>query len=53
MKCKQAEFVDATNFDLEQELAVQRRENAKNRQQIKEFVHAHESTVSIMRFFDL
>jgi len=36
-KCKQTEILDATNFDLEQELAIQRRENEKNRQHIKEF----------------
>ena len=40
VKCKQTEMLDATNFDLEQEVAVLRRENGKNQQQIKEFVDA-------------
>ena len=35
-KCKQTEVLDATNFDLEQELAFERHENAKNRQHVKE-----------------
>jgi len=35
-KRKQTEMLDATNFDLEQELTIQRRENEKNRQHIKE-----------------
>lgn len=35
-KCKHMELLDAVNFDLEQELAMQRRDNDKNRQQIKE-----------------
>lgn len=41
MKCKQTEMLDATNFDLEQEVAILRRENGKNHQQIKEFVDLH------------
>ncbi len=43
VKCKQTELLDASNFDLEQELAIQRRENDKNRQQIKEFVDVNDS----------
>ncbi len=43
VKCKQTELLDASNFDLEQELAIQRRENDKNRQQIKEFVNVNYS----------
>ncbi|CAF4602372.1 unnamed protein product [Rotaria magnacalcarata] len=35
-KCKQTETLDAANFDLEQELARQRRENEINRQRIQE-----------------
>lgn len=35
-KCKQSDLLDATNYDLEQELAKQRRENLQNRKQIKE-----------------
>lgn len=35
-KCKQTEVLDATNFDLERELAVQRRENERHQQRIKE-----------------
>ena len=58
LKCKQAELLDASNFDLEQELAIQRRENDKNRQQIKEFVDVNHSKMSILifqfsRLFDL
>jgi chromosome segregation ATPase len=43
-KCKQTEILDATNFDLEQELAIQRRENDKNRQHIKELCDLYEKT---------
>jgi len=35
-KCKQTEILDATNFDLERELAQQRRDNERDRQHIKE-----------------
>lgn len=35
-KCKQSDLLDAANYDLEQELASQRRENLQNRKQIKE-----------------
>ncbi len=43
-KCKQTEILDANNFDLEQELAIQRRENEKNRQHIKELFDLCEKT---------
>ncbi|CAF2637392.1 unnamed protein product [Rotaria sp. Silwood2] len=43
-KCKQTEFLDAANFDLEKELALQRRENEKNRQRIKELFDLYEKT---------
>ncbi|UJR26907.1 hypothetical protein I4U23_008217 [Adineta vaga] len=35
-KCKQTEILDATNFDLERELAQQRRDNERERQRVKE-----------------
>ncbi|CAF1257812.1 unnamed protein product [Rotaria sordida] len=35
-KCKQTEILDAANFDLERELARQRRDNEINRQRIQE-----------------
>ncbi|CAF0929439.1 unnamed protein product [Adineta steineri] len=44
VKCKQIELLDATNFDLEQELALQRHENEKNRQHIKELFDLCEKT---------
>ncbi|CAF1035853.1 unnamed protein product [Rotaria sp. Silwood1] len=43
-KCKQTEILDAANFDLEKELAIQRRENEKNRQHIKELSDLYEKT---------
>jgi len=43
-KCKQTEILDATNFDLEQELTIQRRENEKNRQHIKKLVDLCENS---------
>ncbi len=35
-KCKQTEVLDAINFDLERELAQQRRDSERDRQRIKE-----------------
>ncbi|CAM2719952.1 unnamed protein product [Rotaria socialis] len=43
-KCKQTETLDAANFDLEQELARQRRENEINRQRIQELSDLCEKT---------
>lgn len=43
-KCKQTEVLDATNFDLERELAEQRRENERHQQRIKEYVNISEVT---------
>ncbi|CAF3003928.1 unnamed protein product [Rotaria sp. Silwood2] len=43
-KCKQTEVLDATNFDLERELARQRRENEINRQRIQELSDLYEKT---------
>jgi len=43
-KCKQTEILDATNFDLEQELTIQRRENEKNRQHIKKLIDLYEKS---------
>ncbi|CAF0926512.1 unnamed protein product [Rotaria sordida] len=43
-KCKQTELFDAANFDLEKELSLQRRENEKNRQHIKELFDLYEKT---------
>ncbi|UJR22214.1 hypothetical protein I4U23_025278 [Adineta vaga] len=43
-KCKHNELLDATNFDLEQELALQRHENEKNRQHVKELFDLCEKT---------
>ena len=36
VKCKQTEVLDAANFDLEQEVTLQRRENEKSRQHINQ-----------------
>ena len=35
-KCKQSDVLDAANYDLEQELVAQRRDNDKNRHHIRE-----------------
>jgi len=43
-KCKQTEVLDATNFDLERELAEQRRENERHQQRIKELTDLYEKT---------
>jgi hypothetical protein len=43
-KCKQTEVLDATNFDLERELAEQRRENERHHQRLKEYVNISEVT---------
>ncbi|CAF2141826.1 unnamed protein product [Rotaria magnacalcarata] len=43
-KCKQTEILDAANFDLEQELTSQRRDNEKNQQRIKELLDLCEKT---------
>ncbi|CAF1099821.1 unnamed protein product [Adineta steineri] len=43
-KCKQTEILDATNFDLERELAQQRRDNERERQRIKELSDLCEKT---------
>jgi chromosome segregation ATPase len=43
-KCKQTEVLDATNFDLERELAQQRRDNERDRQRIKELSDLCEKT---------
>ncbi|CAF0771246.1 unnamed protein product [Adineta ricciae] len=43
-KCKQNELLDAANVDLEQELRLQRHENEKNRQHVKELFDLCEKT---------
>ncbi|CAF3419969.1 unnamed protein product [Rotaria sp. Silwood1] len=43
-KCKQTEILDASNIDLERELARQRRENEINRQRIQELSDLCEKT---------
>lgn len=43
-KCKQTEILDANNFDLERELAEQRRENERQQQRIKELTDLYEKT---------